>query len=202
MTASADDFVRLTDAANQVEAGVIRELLENNGIQCFVKGENVSSLYGGFGANLFGFDVMVRHADVERAARLLTQLREAEPIWDEDPDDDDDDEQARSSPALSRGRDPGIALRRALVPSFGFGHFYTGAFASGAVLALTQIAGLALLSYDVVLGAGVAGVAVATDALGARARARQLAQRAGADPTLPELPRARALPPGGAGGER
>ncbi len=71
---ASNDFVRLTDAGSHAEANMIRQLLKDNQIYCFVKGENHSALLGEFGATMIGYDIMVKSSDLSRAQTLVRRF--------------------------------------------------------------------------------------------------------------------------------
>ena len=172
MEKDVNDLVRLTGAASQAEAGTMRELLQENGIFCYVKGEHHGALLGNFGAGAVGFDVMVRRADLGAADTLIANLRDAEPIWDESefPEEEGDEIAPSRTIDVVKGKSAKKAAVLSLFPSLGFGHFYTGAFFRGKVLAATELVGIALLFRSLYLGLSLIVLAVATDMLGSIAR--------------------------------
>ena len=213
------EFQRLTDAANVMEAGAIKELLAAHDIDCFIKGEQHAAMFGAYGAAI-GFDIMVRTADLERAAELVAAFHEAEPVDDLEeeamaavhadthgPDFDGDFDALFDADfdALFDGDQPAdprtgmLSVRKAAVlscvPAFGFGHFYTAAFQRGAMLGLAQLIGIALALSGNPAALAITAAAVAVDAVGASQRAAALnRERQTAGAVFGTLPTARALP--------
>lgn len=71
--------VKLTQAANRMEAQMLAEILNNHGIPSFCK--DLGS--GGYmnicmGYSIFGCDLYVRESDLEAASALLEELKEEE----------------------------------------------------------------------------------------------------------------------------
>lgn len=64
--------VLLTTCNNSAEAYLIKGMLENNGIRCFVANENFSGLMPGFNGILgAGVQIIVEESDVEKARKLI-----------------------------------------------------------------------------------------------------------------------------------
>jgi hypothetical protein len=195
---SEHDLVRLTSCGNPVEAGALREYLEANGVQAFVQGEHHSSMLGQMGSFLIDLNVLVQQRQLGEAQGLLEAFENAEPLDEDDGSYDDDDggglieldpNPPRAELRVGRvGRRPKIAALLALVPSFGFAHFYTGAFIRGFILAAVETAGILLLATNLTLGIGLIALAIFVDLAAGSTRAGELAAR---EP--PELPAARAI---------
>ena len=72
-----DDLVELTTRPNELDAGLVREVLRSGGIECSVRAASGIAL-GVFGASSFNpMSVMVRRDELDNAQRLLTDQREA-----------------------------------------------------------------------------------------------------------------------------
>ena len=71
---SEHEFVQLRSCKNSVEAGMIYELLDRNGIRAFVKAGEV----GIFGTLFHGGSVMVEKRDLARAVELYEAYFESE----------------------------------------------------------------------------------------------------------------------------
>jgi hypothetical protein len=72
-----DDLVELTTRPNELDAGLVREVLRSGGIECSVRAASGVAL-GVFGASSFNpMTIMVRRDELENAQRLLTDQRAA-----------------------------------------------------------------------------------------------------------------------------
>jgi len=200
--------VTVATAADAVEAGALREFLVDHGVFCYVQGERHNALLGPVAGIAIALNVMVPRGDAVRALELIEAFHGAEPVegeWDQAADDAEQaaDEGTASPPARrsNLGKDRGRAALLAIVPSFGFGHFYAGAFGRGSILATTELVGLALLLGGLQpLGAALLALAVVTDLLGSASRVdavnRELERRLEVceEPQVPLLPAARVVP--------
>ena len=67
-------IVRLTTCNNVIEANLLKDLLENEGIECFLTNENITNLMPGH-ANMFGagIQIMINASDGKRAVELISQ---------------------------------------------------------------------------------------------------------------------------------
>jgi len=66
----------LTTCNNTLEANMIKHLLENEGIECFLTNETTSSLtYGFLGGLASGIQVMIDEKDGDEAIRVINQFR-------------------------------------------------------------------------------------------------------------------------------
>jgi hypothetical protein len=189
------DLVKLTDCHNPVEAGALREYLQANGVFAYVQGENHSSMLGAIGSIMIELNVLVQRGDLDEARDLLEAFTNANPISDEDwaeGGDDDDDSADLVDPPQARlsiskiGKNPVTAAMLGIVPSFGFAHYYTGAFIRGGLLAVTEVIGIMLLGTNLVLGIGLIASAMFVDIAAGAQRASELRGD-------PELPPARVL---------
>jgi hypothetical protein len=72
MTESVNDLVLLKTCGDNAEASLTRGLLEANGIECVVQGEQHRSMLGTLGSYI-DLRVLVRAADADRARELLAQ---------------------------------------------------------------------------------------------------------------------------------
>lgn len=73
------EFIRLAGFSTSVEAGLVQELLSNNGIQAVLQGENFGGLdplpmRGGFSE----IQLLVPAAELDRAQQLYTAFFEGE----------------------------------------------------------------------------------------------------------------------------
>jgi hypothetical protein len=121
----------------------VRSLLESEGIEVFVQGENHRALEGGLLAAIIELRVMVRFKDLEDARELLEELDYAEHLPPESVEPDPNDRslqefQKRELTPIDTTRDPAKAALFALIVPFGGGHFYAGRRGSAAVLAVIQ----------------------------------------------------------------
>ena len=81
MTAEASSLEVLTQVPNEIEATLIANDLESEGIMSVLTGVNTAS----FQAEAPGMvSVMVRHADLERARQIMmtVQIRAADTDWE------------------------------------------------------------------------------------------------------------------------
>ena len=121
----------------------VRSLLESEGIEVFVQGENHRALEGGLLAAVIELRVMVRFKDLEDARELLEELDYAEHLPPEPSEPDPDDKslqqfQQRALKPLDTTRDPRKAALLAVLIPFGAGHFYAGRRGYAVVLAVVQ----------------------------------------------------------------
>lgn len=121
----------------------VRSLLESEGIEVFVQGENHRALEGGLLAAVIELRVMVRFKDLEDARELLEELDYAEHLPADPIEPDPDDKslqqfQQRELKPLDPTRDPRKAALWALLIPFGGGHFYAGRRGYALALALVQ----------------------------------------------------------------
>lgn len=65
-------IIRLTTCYNITEASMLKHLLENEGIECFLTNENFTSLMPGYNGILgAGIQIMIEDKDSEKATKLL-----------------------------------------------------------------------------------------------------------------------------------
>ena len=82
--ASPDPAVKVAAGLSEPEAGMWRELLENDGIPAFLKNMNFLSVTNQFGSVPGDYDLFVKRSDLQRARALLAPLlRPAELVDDE-----------------------------------------------------------------------------------------------------------------------
>ena len=72
-----DPIVKVVGAISEQEAGMWRELLENNGIPAMSKNMSGLSVTGHVGPMSIDFDLFVKRSDLERAREILDSLRAA-----------------------------------------------------------------------------------------------------------------------------
>lgn len=75
---SDDPVVKVAAGLSEPEAGMLRELLESNGIAAAVKNVSYLSAYGAAGTNSHG--MWVKRSDLERARELLAPLLRADQL--------------------------------------------------------------------------------------------------------------------------
>ena len=66
---SPNDPVLLDTFTNDVDANIVRGVLESNGVPCIVNGENMNVIYGGIPS--FSVRLYVRRTDLDLARRIL-----------------------------------------------------------------------------------------------------------------------------------
>ena len=128
----------------------IRGLLEAEGIEVFVHGENHRAMEGALLGAMIELRAMVRFSDLEDARELIEELDYAEHLPAEDVEPDPDDRslqqfQTREVQTFDTSRSSGKAALLAIVLPFGAGHFYANrrGFAGG--IAALQLLNLGLL---------------------------------------------------------
>ncbi|MGE0078985.1 MAG: DUF2007 domain-containing protein [Bacteroidales bacterium] len=73
--------IRLTTCSNAIEANMIKNLLENEGINCFLTNENFSTLMPGHTGMLgSGVQIIIDEDDLEKATKALESLQQNEEI--------------------------------------------------------------------------------------------------------------------------
>jgi hypothetical protein len=176
-----DPFTRLTSARNNVHAMEIRSLLEAEGIEVFVQGENHRALEGMLGVYVELF-VMVRKSDIDDARELLEEAKyaehiPAEEVAAEDVDDESIHRFVAQSPDENRPRVTGprpiFAVVLAVLIPLGAGHFYVKKRVIGAVIGSLLLLDwiLYIRGWNVTLA--VVGL-VAVDAIGAAITAKRM----------------------------
>ncbi len=96
------ELVRLTTAADNIEASAVRSLLEANGVRCVIQGEQHRSMLGILGAYI-ELNLLVPAIDLDRAQQILSarEVPSDEGIYDED-----HEEEAETAPvSLDRDED-------------------------------------------------------------------------------------------------
>ena len=134
---------------DQVEAMSIRGLLEAEGIEVFIHGENHRAMEGALLGAMIELRAMVRFSDLEDARELIEELDYAEHLPAEEVEPDPDDRslqqfQTREVATFDTDRSPGKAALLAVVLPFGAGHFYAGRRGFAAGIAALQLLNLAL----------------------------------------------------------
>lgn len=74
-TVEAMKPVKVASAANSTEAGLIMNLLRNNGIQCFKKDNGIGgymNIYYGF--SVYGEEIYVDESDFDKASEIVKEL--------------------------------------------------------------------------------------------------------------------------------
>lgn len=161
----------------------IRGLLEAEGIEVFIQGENHRAMEGALLGAMIELRAMVRFSDLEDARELIEELDYAEHLPAEEIEPDPDDKslaqfQSRQAVKFDTTRSPAKAALLALALPFGAGHFYAGRRGYAAAIAALQLlnVGLALQGWmvwrmalaTVIFDAVFSGVAIRRD----RARAK------------------------------
>ncbi len=143
-------LVLLKICRDQVEAMSVRGLLEAEGIEVFVQGENHRAMEGALLGAIIELRAMVRFKDLEDARELIEELDYAEHLPPEEVEPDPEDKslqqfQAREIAPIDTTRDPRKAALFALVIAFGGGHYYAGRRGFALCLAAIQALNVALL---------------------------------------------------------
>ena len=156
----------------------IRGLLEAEGIEVFVHGENHRAMEGALLGAMIELRAMVRFSDLEDARELIEELDYAEHLPAEDIEPDPDDQslqqfQTREAVKFDTSRSSAKAALLAVVLPFGAGHFYAGRRGFAAAIAALQLLnlGLALQGWmmwrmviaTVIFDAVFSGVAIRRD---------------------------------------
>lgn len=148
----SDRFVTLRHVADPVEAEMLRDLLEQEGIGATVPGNHHSALLGTLGAAALQVPLQVREKDLERAREILDALHEydeADPIESVPTAPDPSEMKSGDGPYRAAALAEGVPPRRKIVAAFaalvlpmvigafGAGHFYVRSYGRGfALLAL------------------------------------------------------------------
>ncbi|MEE8373822.1 MAG: DUF2007 domain-containing protein [Dehalococcoidia bacterium] len=71
------ELVKVYSAANELDAEMLKSILEDEGIAVMISAETYGRLLGGaFGASVIGeIRVLVRPEDAERAAGIISEVR-------------------------------------------------------------------------------------------------------------------------------
>lgn len=145
-----DALVLLKICRDQVEAMSVRGLLEAEGIEVHIHGENHRAMEGALLGAIIELRAMVRFKDLEDARELIEELDYAEHLPAEEVEPDPDDRslqqfQAREIVPIDTTRDPRKAALLALVLPFGAGHYYAGRRGFAMSIAMIQVLNVALL---------------------------------------------------------
>lgn len=88
-----DDMAHLTAAHNDIELSVLCSILEGEGIPYITHDRGVGSVMRLLaGDNMYGTDIYVLPADLERASETLDAYRNAEPVEDEGDEEYEEEE--------------------------------------------------------------------------------------------------------------
>lgn len=116
--------VKITSAANEIEAQLIINLLRNNDIPCFKKDKAIGgymNIYMGY--SVFGEDIYVDEEDYEKAITIINDLsvaKSAEEVEDSQQDSQQDDQQdSQQDSHVVFFRNPKIVARIILVTLLG-----------------------------------------------------------------------------------
>lgn len=200
-TVDGHDLVRVATANGALEAQALKDYLKDHDILCHIQGLEHKGMLGNLGHFVIELHLLVPKIHAAAAAELVEAFRNAEPEFDEDDYHwNENDEGALEASELGKdrgvlgtmGRNLNTATSLAIVPSFGLGHMYTGAWSRGGILAITEIFGLAMLGSKTALGIALIALAVVVDLVGSRARIHALGPAEAAAPR-PQLPRMRVV---------
>jgi hypothetical protein len=173
--------VRIASARDSAEAALIRSMLEAQGINVSVTGEQHASLLGG-NSPMISLDVWVDREDGERAAELIAAMRDGDSgsaldeetdVGEGDLDDYDRDLAVKRDDAPKRDVHWGLELRRrtaiavsvSFLISFGAGHVYARAFGRGLVCLAIEAMGFAQIGANHALGGAMVLGAILFDAV-------------------------------------
>jgi len=70
------EFIAIDAYSNYIEANIVLGRLQEEGIECWLKDENTSTIMPIWNQATGGIRLMVAESDVERALQLLNQFRE------------------------------------------------------------------------------------------------------------------------------
>ncbi len=144
-----DALVLLKICRDQVDAMSVRGLLEAEGIEVFVQGENHRAMEGALLGAIIELRAMVRFKDLDEARELIEELDYAEHLPAEPVEPDPDDKslqqfQSRHVAPIDTTRDSRKAALWALLIPFGAGHYYAGRHGFAACIAGIQLLWFAL----------------------------------------------------------
>jgi len=163
-----DPFVTVMSAADPVEAEVVRDLLQQEGIPSSSSGHMHSSLLGAAGGALIPITIQVPRSMAAEAQRIIAAMREfdhvlpdgeggravpaGEMAWRLDREDIDEEDRGegpyRSALAPVGTRDQRlkrVATFCAIALTFGAGHFYARQARAGLLLLLGEVAVIAMV---------------------------------------------------------
>jgi hypothetical protein len=188
------DLVKVASCGDTVEAGMLRALLEDQGVFCYVQGENHRSMLGMVGSYI-DINLLVPADAAEQARELIEDFRsEAEPVLDDDEQmvvpAEPDGLVDMDRPGRHADKKATVALGLSVLFGLGTGHFYVRAPVRGFLLLAAQIAGIVIVGTAPIAGAVLHFGTRLLDAIGSVMRLGDL-QR-GAEPA--QLPAARVLP--------
>ncbi len=144
-----DRFVTLQHVSDPVQAEMLLDLLEQEGIPATVQGNNHSALLGGLAAAAFRVPLQVPEEDVERAREILAALEdfdEVDPLDGEAAVPDALEMSSGEGPYRSAALEDAVPPRRRLVAvfaalilpmvlgAFGAGHLYVRSYVRGFTL--------------------------------------------------------------------
>jgi hypothetical protein len=68
-------IIRLKSCSNAFEAKMLKDILDNEGIECFLTNENFTSVFPVFnGMYGTGIQLMIKEEDYEKASKLIEQI--------------------------------------------------------------------------------------------------------------------------------
>ena len=143
-----DSLTLLKVCRDQVDAMSVRSLLEAEGIEVFIQGENHRAMEGALLGAMIELRAMVRARDLDDARELIEELDYAEHLPAETVEPDPGDKslqqfQAREIVSIETNRDPAKAALLAVVIPFGAGHYYAHRPRFAAALAVLQALNIA-----------------------------------------------------------
>jgi hypothetical protein len=81
------ELVVIATSYDIVEAEFLRNQLDDEGFEVYMADENVVSMYNFLAPAVGGIKLKVPENEAEEAARFVEDLRNAEIIWEEEPED-------------------------------------------------------------------------------------------------------------------
>ncbi len=191
LTTMSARFVTIRHVADPLEAEMLRDLLEGEGIPATIQGNNHSALLGGMLAPALNVPLQVPEDEAERARAILSALTDFEPHDSaldppsapdaEEMTDGDGPYRASSLDAGAPPRSKNVAIAAAIVLPmilglFGAGHFYARSYLRGVAILALAWTGIVLAISGQPAGLAAAPAAILLDALGAVAVIRAAAR--------------------------
>ncbi len=123
---AASDPVKVTSAANDIDAGLIMNLLINNNIPCFKKDLGAGGYMNVYmGYSVYGEDIYVDRKDYAAALDLISSLepdKEANEFMDKEAADTEEDQAEYKLPFYKNPR----VVARVIVVIIGLGMIFSG----------------------------------------------------------------------------
>lgn len=177
----SDRFVTIRHVSDPLEAEMLRDLLEQEGIAVTIQGNNHSAMLGGMLASALNVPLQVPEHEAERARAILAALKDFEPLDDAPEPSASEGKPTKAAEGPYRDdaredelppRKKGVAVAAAFVLPmilglFGAGHFYARSYLRGFAILAFAWTGIVLAIDGMAAGLVAAPLAILLDAIGA-----------------------------------